>query len=117
MARFLEAARLPPAEFHARVGGREVDFALIGTPIVLECDGWEHHGRTREQFDRDTQRDRELAAAGRVVVHFTWRQITRRRAATAEQIRELVATWAPDVLSKVRAVPVPASGTDTAQTW
>jgi very-short-patch-repair endonuclease len=117
MARFLQAARLPPAEFHARVAGREVDFALIGTPIVLECDGWEHHGRTRQQFERDTQRDRELAAAGRVVVHFTWRQITRRSAATAELIRQLVATWAPDVFSTLRAVSVPASGTSTAQTW
>jgi very-short-patch-repair endonuclease len=95
MARFLERARLPPAVFHDVIAGKEVDFAMTGTPIVLECDGWEYHGKTRAQFEHDTERDQELAADGRVVVHFTWRQITKRAPATAERIRALLRTWAP----------------------
>jgi hypothetical protein len=102
MATFLARAGLPPAEFHARIGGREVDFALVGTPIVLECDGWEFHGKTRAQFDRDTERDQELIAAGRIVVHFTWQQITRRADATARRLRSLVDAWAPGALPASR---------------
>jgi hypothetical protein len=98
MARFLDRAGLPLATFHATVAGREVDFELAGTPIVLECDGWEYHGKTRAQFERDIERDQQLVADGRVVVHFTWRQITKRASATAERIRTLVQIWAPAAL-------------------
>ena len=46
MAKLFETYRLPPFEFHARVAGVEVDFRIVGTPIVLECDGWEFHAKT-----------------------------------------------------------------------
>jgi very-short-patch-repair endonuclease len=78
---------------HARLAGFEVDFVVDGTPVVLECDGWDHHGRTREQFERDRERDVLLGAAGYVVFHFTWAQITRRAGWTAERIRQLVERW------------------------
>ena len=93
MARLLADHSLPPATFHARLAGFEVDFLVDGTPVVLECDGWDHHGRTREQFERDRERDVILGAAGYVVFHFTWRQITRRAGWTAERIRQLVERW------------------------
>ncbi len=35
---------LPPVEFHKVIEGWEVDFWVVGTPIVLECDGWATHG-------------------------------------------------------------------------
>jgi very-short-patch-repair endonuclease len=93
MARLLVAHRLPPATFHVRIAGFEVDFLVDGTPVVLECDGWDHHGRTREQFEWDRERDIALGAAGYVVFHFTWRQITRRSASTAARIRQLIDRW------------------------
>ena len=47
MARLLTDHDLPPATFHVRLARFEVDFLVDGTPVVLECDGWDHHGRTR----------------------------------------------------------------------
>ena len=71
-------ARLPPAQFHARILGFEVDFAIVPERVVLECDGWTSHGLDRVQFERDRRRDAALAAAGWIVLRFTWMQITRR---------------------------------------
>lgn len=93
MARLLADHDLPPATFHVRLAGFEVDFLIDGTPVVLECDGWDHHGRTREQFEQDRERDLILGAAGFVVFHFTWGQVTRRAPWTAERIRQLVERW------------------------
>ena len=60
MAELLRSHDLPPATFHAVVLGHEVDFAIVELRIVLECDGWEVHGRDREQFERDRARDAEM---------------------------------------------------------
>ena len=100
MATLLERYRLPPATFHPpRIAGYEVDFLVDGTNVVLECDGWDFHGRTREQFERDVERDQVLGVAGYVVFHFTWRQVTRRAGATSERLRALLRQWAPHVLT------------------
>lgn len=99
MANLLARHGLPPATFHVVIAGHEVDFLVDGTNIVLECDGWEWHGRTREQFERDRARDVELGVHGYVVFRFTWRNITRHAGRTAARIRELIATWAPEVLT------------------
>ena len=80
MRRLLGRHGLPPAEFHAVIGGYEVDFRIVDSPIVLECDGWSTHGLDREKFERDRTRDAELAAAGYVVLRFTYRAILRRPA-------------------------------------
>jgi very-short-patch-repair endonuclease len=84
---------LPPMKFHAIVCGYEVDFLIIGTPIVLECDGWDSHGRNRRQFERDRQRDATLSAAGFVVLRFTWRRLTRDATWVARSIRENLTQW------------------------
>lgn len=47
MARLLRKHGLPPATFHARIAGYEVDFAIDGSPVVVECDGWTFHGADR----------------------------------------------------------------------
>lgn len=98
MAKLLQRHRLPAATFHAEVAGFEVDFLVDGTPVILECDGWDHHGRTREQFEWDRERDLVLGTAGYVVHHFTWRQVTRRGRWVADRIRSLIGTWAPGAL-------------------
>ena len=55
------------------IGRRRVDL-LVGDLLVIECDGAEHHaGWTAQSADRE--RDRELVAAGYVVVRLTYRQI------------------------------------------
>ncbi|WP_420452834.1 DUF559 domain-containing protein [Ilumatobacter sp.] len=91
---------LPPLEFQPRIGGREVDFRVVGTPIVLECDGWAFHGRDRERIERDRANDAEFAANGWIVLRFTYRAITSRPAAVAGTIRAAIERWterpAPD---------------------
>jgi very-short-patch-repair endonuclease len=99
MRRLLEAHRLPPAEFHPIIGGYEVDFWIVDSPLVLECDGWSTHGRDRIQFERDRTRDAELAAIGYVVLRFTYRAIVKRPAREAERIRRNVRRWAPHLLA------------------
>ena len=80
-------ARLPPVEFHRVIRGYEVDFWVIDSPIVLECDGWDTPRAQQGEFERDRVRDGELTAAGYITVRFTYRQITRQPAAQADRIR------------------------------
>ena len=95
MMRVLKRFGLPPAQFHAIVAGYEVDFHFPGTPVVLECDGWESHGRNRNQFEFDRVRNSVVTAAGFVVVHFTYRQLARQPEKVAKRIRSNLDRWAP----------------------
>jgi very-short-patch-repair endonuclease len=103
MRRLFATYGLPPFEFHAVVAGFEVDFAIVGTPIVLECDGWEYHAKTRAQQDRDAVRDATLVAAGAVPVRFTYHQIVRRPAEQARRLRAIIRQWAPELEAGARA--------------
>jgi very-short-patch-repair endonuclease len=94
MTELVRRFRLPPVEFHPILVGYEVDFRVVGTPIVLECDGFEVHGR-RECFESDRRRDAELAAAGYIVVRFTWRALSKRPQWVATIIRTAVERWRP----------------------
>jgi very-short-patch-repair endonuclease len=93
MLRLVERYGLPPVQFHPWIDCFEVDFRVIGTPIILECDGWTAHGLNPDQFEYDRLRDGRLAAAGWIVVRFTYRAIIARPARTAARIREVVARW------------------------
>ena len=95
MAGLLATHGLPSAQFHACILGFEVDFAIVAERVVLECDGWTSHGLDRVQFERDRRRDATLAAAGWIVLRFTWAQITRRPAWVAETIRRTLVQRAP----------------------
>jgi very-short-patch-repair endonuclease len=98
MRRVLLRYGLPPAEFHAIVGGYEVDFRITDSPIVLECDGWTSHGLDRAQFEKDRARDAELTALGYVVIRFTYRMLIKRPHKVAGPIRRNVERWAPHLL-------------------
>lgn len=93
MQRLITRHRLPPVEFHPIICGHEVDFRVIGTPVILECDGWAYHGLQRTAFERDRDRDADLVAAGWIVVRFTYRAITARAKATADRIAAAVDRW------------------------
>jgi very-short-patch-repair endonuclease len=94
MRRLVDRHGLPPVEFHPRIGGWEVDFRVVGTPVLLECDGWAFHGLLRATFERDRERDAELAALGWITVRFTYRAITARPKQVAARIGDVVARWA-----------------------
>ena len=85
--------RLPPWQFHAIIMGYEVDFWFVGTPIVLECDGWEFHDKRRERFERDRKRDAELTAAGYITVRFTFTMLTRQPKWVVAMVRTALARW------------------------
>ena len=95
MARLITRHGLAPVEFHPVIEGYEVDFRVCDTPVILECDGWRYHGLDRANFERDRERDATLAAAGWVVIRFTYRAIVSRPAATAQRIRAAVERWNP----------------------
>jgi very-short-patch-repair endonuclease len=100
MRTLISRYRLPPVEFHPVIEGHEVDFRVVGTPVILECDGWVYHGLIRSNFERDRDRDSELTAAGWIVVRFTYRAITTRPDKTARRIHGTIDRWshvsAPD---------------------
>jgi very-short-patch-repair endonuclease len=102
MHRLVTKYHLPPVEFHALIEGWEVDFRVIGLPIVLECDGWTSHGLDPVQFERDRERDAELTAAGWITVRFTYRAVTRTPAKAAARIRSVASRW--------QHLPIPAAG-------
>lgn len=94
MKNLVKRAGLPPIEFHpAPILGYEVDFHVTGTPIVLECDGWEFHDKRRAKFERDRRQDAELTAAGYITVRFTWTMLTRQPQWVASMIGNAVRRW------------------------
>ncbi|MET0662918.1 MAG: DUF559 domain-containing protein [Ilumatobacteraceae bacterium] len=101
MARLVQRYHLPTVAFHPVIEGWEVDFQVIGSPVILECDGWAFHGLDRTTFERDRVRDAQLTAAGWIVVRFTYRSITSDPGRTAQGIRDAVERWShlpsPDV--------------------
>lgn len=92
MRRVAKRHHLPTMEFHAVIHDYEVDFWVVGTPIVLECDGWEFHDKRRDRFERDRRRDAELAA-GYIVVHFTWSMLKRQPQWVASMVINAVRRW------------------------
>ncbi|MAT05949.1 MAG: hypothetical protein CL424_12995 [Acidimicrobiaceae bacterium] len=93
MARLLIDHHLPPARFHVRLAGFEVDFHFVGTPVVVECDGWEFHVADREAWIRDRDRDAQLHAAGFVVVRLSRRHILFEPDDTAATLRSVLSRW------------------------
>ena len=105
MAQVLDKYSLPPAQFHARLGNYEVDFWIVGSKVIIECDGWASHGADREQFEFDRIRNAELTADGFVIVHVTWRQLVNTPRAVALRIERNLARWSPELLAAHRARP------------
>jgi very-short-patch-repair endonuclease len=93
MNRLVRRYRLPAVEFHPIICGYEVDFKIVGMPIVLECDSWEWHDKRRTKFENNRRQDIELTAAGFITVRFTWTMINRQPQWVAAMIRNAVRTW------------------------
>ncbi|MEJ7638183.1 MAG: DUF559 domain-containing protein [Singulisphaera sp.] len=103
-----EAARRIVAQQTVEVGGRKyrVDYEIEGekTRIAVELDGFEFHG-TREAFTYDRLRQNDLAAAGRIVVRFSYESI---RMETARCVNQLQSVLGLDPLLRGLLVPDPA---------
>ena len=65
MAEILDTFGLPKAEFHAHVGGYEVDFWFTDSNVVIECDGWSSHGPTTSS-----------SSSTKFVTPISWRKVS-----------------------------------------
>jgi very-short-patch-repair endonuclease len=81
--------RLPQPEVNARLGPYEVDFLWRRHWLVVETDGFRHHG-DRSAFERDRARDAHLQSLGCRVLRFTYRQVTEDRSAVVAALRALL---------------------------
>jgi very-short-patch-repair endonuclease len=81
--------RLPRPQVNRYDGRREVDFRWPRERLIVEVDSWTFHGRTRQAFDGDRARDRQLLREGWRVARFTDRQLLADGAAVAHELREL----------------------------
>jgi len=68
----------------SQVGAARVDFLVEGR-TVLEADGWAYHA-SRESFEADRERDRDLVAAGFKVLRLTHRDLVRQPGLVVVQI-------------------------------
>jgi very-short-patch-repair endonuclease len=86
--RFLElcnAHHIPRPQVNVYAAGLQVDFLFAAARLVVETDGFRYH-RTRAAFERDRERDQELAVAGYRVLRFTYRQIVEDAAVVAKTL-------------------------------
>jgi very-short-patch-repair endonuclease len=89
--RFLRLCRshaLPSPEVNARVGPYEVDFLWRDLRLVVETDGFRHHG-SRAAFEADRARDARLQAGGYRVLRLTYRQLRDDPDAVVSLLREV----------------------------
>jgi len=96
-ARFLELcvrARLPMPERQVAIGPYRVDFLWRNARIVVEMDGRATHD-TAMAFAEDRSRDRALAAAGYLVLRFTWAEVVYHAAAVAAELLAAVGRRQP----------------------
>lgn len=89
----LDRHGLPRPLVNTRVGPYEVDFLWPEQRLIVETDGWRHHG-TRRAFQEDRRRDRDLVAAGHRVIRLTHEDVTRDADATARVLATLLSAGA-----------------------
>jgi very-short-patch-repair endonuclease len=81
--------RLPIPEVNARLGLHEVDFLWRDLRVIVETDGFRHHGN-RAAFERDRARDARFQSRGFRVLRFTYRQIREAPEFVVRTLRALV---------------------------
>jgi very-short-patch-repair endonuclease len=69
--------RITTPETNALIHGYLVDFVWRDRGLIVEVDGYRYH-RAPSRFERDRERDVELAMKGWRTLRFTWRQVMTR---------------------------------------
>jgi very-short-patch-repair endonuclease len=91
-ARFADMVRdfdLPRPIYNAALLGYEIDALYEEERIAIELDGFEFHGKSRAQHERDRVKQLDLQLAGYTVVRLTWRMLND-PARAAAQIQNLL---------------------------
>jgi very-short-patch-repair endonuclease len=81
--------RLPQPEVNSRLGPYEVDFLWRDRGLVVEVDGFRHHGG-RAAFESDRARDARLQSLGYRVLRFTYRQLRGKPSEVVSALRALL---------------------------
>jgi very-short-patch-repair endonuclease len=82
----------PLAQFNIRRNSvlvARVDFAYPYIKLALETDGYRYH-KGFDAWRRDLERRNALTALGWHVIHITWRDLSERPKAVAQQIRDAI---------------------------
>lgn len=96
----LVSARLP-VESQVEIGGvGRVDLLVAGR-VIVELDGWEHHGMP-SAFAADRRRDREAIARGYRVLRFTYSEVVGKPEALVAAVRATLsaASWPTEVTAR-----------------
>jgi len=91
LLRLLRDAELPLPVTNVRAAGHVVDALWPDLKLVVEFDGWRHHGE-RDRFETDRLRDQHLAATGHQAIRITARQINDRPYALVARIASVITT-------------------------
>jgi very-short-patch-repair endonuclease len=87
--RLCRRRRIPIPEVNKRIDGHEVDFLWRDHLLVVETDGFRHHGH-RAAFEADRARDARLQSRGFRVLRFTYRQVRDSPEEVARALRPLI---------------------------
>jgi very-short-patch-repair endonuclease len=77
LKRIIKDSNIETPIFNQPLLGYKPDALWRRQRVIVEVDGYRFHGH-RQAFERDRARDAHFAAAGYVVLRFTWRQVTQR---------------------------------------
>jgi very-short-patch-repair endonuclease len=69
--------------------GYELDAAFVEQKIAIEIDGFAWH-RDVARFNHDARRGNVLAAAGWIVLHYTWHQLVGEPERVLREVRDLL---------------------------
>ena len=99
MDRLLSHTNLPSHETQIEEGPFRIDFGWPEWKIAGEVDGWGKYDML-EQFNKQTDRDAYLQVRGWLVLHFTWRDVTRRPQTVIARLREALYSrgWRSEVV-------------------
>ncbi|MCK0440908.1 endonuclease domain-containing protein [Gordonia alkaliphila] len=87
----VRAERLTGWVLQHRFGRWRIDVAWPVERVAVEIDGWAFHRGVKE-FDRDRAKRNALAAAGWIVLSFTWHQLTYELESCTRQLIEVLAS-------------------------
>lgn len=87
----------PQYKIRTEKQNRIMDFAIIDADtddqdivVFIECDGFDYHAKTKEQFTYTQQKDRELKTMGYNVLHFTGTEIYTNPLKCADEVWKFV---------------------------
>ena len=86
---WLERYDVPRPERNQWIAGKRVDMLWRAERVIVELDGRTFHDHP-QAFERDRERDAELAARGWIVIRITWRRLKHEPAEEARRLKRIL---------------------------